>query len=60
MDIASCQAALGCQCQGDNCVPVNNCGQYCDGNTPCLDANCTWYNNECVSCANFPCNPDEC
>lgn len=60
LDEASCQAALGCECQGDKCGPVNNCGQYCDGNTPCLDENCTCYNNECVSCKNFPCTPDEC
>ena len=60
LDEASCQAALGCKCTGDDCVPVDNCKQYCDGNTPCLDDNCTCYNNECVSCENFPCEPDEC
>ncbi len=56
-----CQDALGCKCNNlQKCEPVNNCGQYCDGNTPCLDQNCTCYNNECVSCENFPCDPDDC
>jgi hypothetical protein len=56
-----CQEALGCKCNSSNkCEPVNNCGQYCDGSTPCLDQNCTCYNNECVSCENFPCDPDQC
>lgn len=55
LDEASCQAALGCKCSGDNCVPVDNCNEYCDGSTPCLDTNCTCYNNNCVSCENFPC-----
>lgn len=59
--LGECQNALGCKCNDNlECVPVDNCGQYCDGNTPCLDANCTCYNNTCVSCENFPCNPDEC
>lgn len=56
-----CQQALGCRCNNlQKCEPVNNCGQYCDGSTPCLDQNCTCYNNECVSCENFPCDPDQC
>lgn len=51
-----CQEALGCKCNASNkCEPVNNCGQYCDGQNPCLDENCTCYNNECVGCENFPC-----
>ena len=54
LDEASCQAALGCKCSGDNCVPVDNCGQDCS-DTPCLDANCTCYNGKCVNCENFPC-----
>ena len=55
-----CEAALGCQCNGTVCSPVDNCGGYCDGTTPCTDKNCTCYNNECVNCANFPCNPNDC
>lgn len=54
-DLASCQAALGCKCNGAVCEPVDNCNEYCDGATPCLDTNCTCYNNNCVSCENFPC-----
>ncbi len=52
-----CVNALGCKCNPsiDKCGPVDNCGQYCDGSTPCLDENCTCYNNRCVSCENFPC-----
>jgi len=56
----ACAGALGCECNGLKCEPVDNCGQYCDGSTPCLDTNCTCYNNECVSCKNFPCDPDQC
>jgi len=56
----ACAGALGCECNGTKCEPVDNCGQYCDGSTPCLDTNCTCYNNECVSCKNFPCDPDQC
>lgn len=51
-----CQTALGCKCNGDKCVGVDNCGDYCDGSTPCLDSNCTCYNNRCVSCENFTCD----
>jgi hypothetical protein len=52
-----CAEALGCKCNTntDKCEPVDNCGDYCDGSTPCLDQNCTCYNNTCVSCENFPC-----
>lgn len=51
-----CQDALGCKCSASNkCEPVGDCGQYCDGLNPCLDDNCTCYNNRCVSCENFPC-----
>ena len=52
-----CAEALGCKCNTntDKCEPVDNCGNYCDGSTPCLDQNCTCYNNTCVSCENFPC-----
>lgn len=52
-----CAEALGCKCNTntDKCEPVDNCGDYCDGSTPCLDPNCTCYNNVCVSCENFPC-----
>jgi hypothetical protein len=56
----ACAGALGCECNGLKCEPVDNCGQYCDGSTPCLDPECTCYNNECVSCKNFPCDPDQC
>lgn len=55
-----CSQALGCECNNNKCEPIDNCGQYCDGTTPCLDPNCTCYNNECVNCKNFPCNPDDC
>jgi len=59
-DIASCPSALGCKCNNlEQCVSVNNCGQYCDGSTPCLEPNCTCYNNRCVDCSNFPC-PEDC
>ena len=54
-----CEQALGCECKGTVCGPINNCEDYCDGTTPCLDPNCTCYNNRCVSCKNFPC-PDDC
>ncbi len=52
-----CAQALGCKCNTntDKCEPVDNCGEYCDGNTPCLNSNCTCYNNVCISCENFPC-----
>ncbi len=52
-----CAQALGCKCNTntDKCEPVDNCGDYCDGSTPCLDSNCTCYNNRCVNCENFPC-----
>jgi len=57
---ASCQSALGCRCNAlDLCEPVPDCGQYCDGETPCLDTNCTCYNNRCVDCSRFPC-PEDC
>lgn len=54
LDEASCQAALGCKCNGDKCTPVQDCNQNCEDN-PCVDPNCTCYNGECVSCENFPC-----
>lgn len=54
-----CQEALGCKCNNNKCEPVDNCGEYCDGSTPCLGANCTCVNNVCVSCANFDC-PTNC
>lgn len=56
-----CAQALGCKCNPDTdkCEPVDNCGEYCDGSTPCLGSNCTCYNNRCTSCSNFPC-PDDC
>lgn len=53
-----CEQALGCECKGTVCGPINNCEDYCDGSTPCLDPNCTCYNNRCVSCKNFPCPTD--
>jgi len=56
-----CTSALGCQCNNQgNCEPIPNCGQPCDGMTPCTDPGCTCYNGQCVNCANFPCNPDDC
>ena len=54
-----CAQALGCKCTNGVCGPVDNCGEYCDGSTPCLGNSCTCYNNRCVSCENFPC-PDDC
>jgi len=57
----SCTSALGCECKGnDVCGPVGNCGGYCDGTTPCADINCTCYENRCVNCKNFPCDPGDC
>lgn len=58
LDEASCQAALGCKCTGDDCVPVDNCNQNCEDN-PCVDPGCTCYNGECVNCENFPCTDAE-
>lgn len=57
-----CAEALGCKCNVDTqkCEPVDNCYDYCDGETPCLNQNCTCYNNTCVSCENFPCDPNDC
>lgn len=56
-----CEQALGCKCSTQNkCVPVDNCNDYCDGMTPCLDPKCTCYNNQCINCENFPCSPDDC
>jgi len=56
-----CEEALGCECKGTVCGPVDDCGSvYCDGTTPCLQPGCTCYNNRCVSCENFPCDPDDC
>lgn len=56
-----CEQALGCECKGTVCGPVDDCGSvYCDGVTPCLQPGCTCYNNRCVSCENFPCDPDDC
>jgi len=56
-----CEQTLGCKCSNTEiCVPVNNCDQYCDDLNPCIDPNCTCYNNRCVSCENFPCSPDDC
>ncbi len=56
---AACTGALGCKCEGSNCVGVDNCDAYCDGFTPCTEPGCTCYNNRCVSCANFPCTDAE-
>lgn len=58
LDEASCEAALGCKCNGDKCGPVDNCNQDCS-DSPCLDANCTCYNGKCVNCENFPCTDEE-
>lgn len=56
-----CEEALGCECKGTVCGPIDDCGSvYCDGTTPCLQPGCTCYNNRCVSCENFPCDPDDC
>jgi len=55
----ACVAALGCKCSGVACVPVDNCGQPCDGFTPCTEPGCTCYNGTCVNCANFPCTAGE-
>jgi hypothetical protein len=57
-----CAEALGCKCNTntDKCEPIDNCGDYCDGFTPCLDPGCTCYDNKCVSCENFPCDPNDC
>ncbi len=57
-----CANALGCECKSNNkCGSVGNCdNEYCDGFTPCSDPGCTCYNNKCVSCKNFSCNPDSC
>jgi hypothetical protein len=54
-----CELALGCKCNGVKCEGVGDCNEYCDGNTPCTDPNCTCYNNRCVKCSNFPC-PGDC
>ena len=54
LDQASCQSALGCECNGDKCEPVDDCDQSCE-DAPCIDPGCTCYNGKCVSCENFPC-----
>ena len=54
----SCTSALGCECKGENCIPISNCGQPCDGFTPCTEPGCTCYNGTCVNCANFPCTTE--
>ena len=55
-----CELALGCRCNGTKCEALPDCSQYCDGETSCSDPSCTCYNNNCVNCANFPCDPNDC
>lgn len=50
-----CKDAPGCGCVNGACEGIDNCGEYCDGFTPCTTPGCTCYNNTCVNCANFPC-----
>lgn len=61
IDGVLCKNAIGCECDPNNkCYKPNDCGQYCDGFTKCVDPGCTCYNNECVSCSNFSCNNTAC
>jgi len=58
-----CQNSLGCECDPvtNKCKSSDTCTQsYCDDFTPCDGPNCTCYEFQCVSCDNFPCDPDEC
>jgi len=54
-----CAEVPGCECRGEACVGVANCGEYCDEFNPCTTPGCTCYNNTCVSCSNFECTDTE-
>jgi len=54
----ACNKLLGCECQGDDCGKVPDCGNECSVAEDCEDG-CGCHQGKCVNCKNFPCGECE-
>ena len=54
-----CTDILGCGCLGNGCGDVGGCSGGCSSSYDC-GPGCTCFEGECVACANFSCDTNEC
>lgn len=54
-----CENVLGCNCTGVGCRDIGGCEGSCSSSNDCGEG-CTCYKGECVPCADFSCETDDC